>query len=811
MNAHWMKALTVLVLIGVLVFQPSATVFGQAAEPEIVIATTAEGKHQNPIQIAFDGTASSSISYYLYLSQKGDADLSGLQLSVGNLTRTDEKAKGELIQGYSLAFKVNGQDIPAEGLTLPVNKVVEVRLDLTNFTAEGTFGGELVVKSGANLLGSTKLNISRLPKPQLGVVGFSDNGTALTQTKKAADYSIQVYSKNKTAVDDLQIRLEPFILEGSPSVSPEFQVLDAAGKPAEPDKEGAYSLPGDGKLEIAYTLDLPQEGEYKGRLNLNYAGQNLYYEIKVTRKALPVSVEFLNASRPFTGTVSWFSSPFSMQLSLRENGGKDMEIYQPALYDFHRKQDEKTSVAPNVSLTTLVDKGSVLTPMADGDTLTFTARQTRRVKLEFPGLKQAGEYNGRLDLTNEDGAPVSANIQILLREPGWLAFLCLSLSIAASLLIRTLPRKSKKLVFLADIMELQDYLEKYGKDIKSSSLMKMEIVVIERLRVRLGRLEKLAKAEGELTQVMQDEKKDIADTCDLFPLIVDLRNAVNILPFDLQSELNLQLDKWVDALSVQATAGSARDELKKMRTEAVLVRLSGFISGFVKEDEGAWFTKSPESDAKKEWEKAGNELGNSVPKSLLSAQKLKDKVVEFWDAFAKYLRDTAKLALLENTDRFEKPAYAGIKAILDGIVAMSLPAPINEAVSCHQLFVKARISYLALVKNNDKPLKADGLADVEVPQLPEGGATTIDYKKESARLRNRAVWLERLLWLVAFLIAVISGWYVLYINDATWGGWGDYFVALIWGLGLFELGNSALSASLKKFTGLDAVINELGK
>ena len=38
------------------------------------------------------------------------------------------------------------------------------------------------------------------------------------------------------------------------------------------------------------------------------------------------------------------------------------------------------------------------------------------------------------------------------------------------------------------------------------------------------------------------------------------------------------------------------------------------------------------------------------------------------------------------------------------------------------------------------------------------------------------------------IVAVVIGMNLLYVSKPTWGGWGDYLVALLWGLGVHAVG-----------------------
>ena len=179
MKRHRIQALLLVAVLALLVSQPAgAEGAAQEGTGELVIATQPGGDAAKEIKIVFADTSSSDAAYHIYLRNQGDADLTGVTLQVANLRKSEGD---ELVEGFSVTFTSNGEDLPEDGLTIPPGRQVNVRLELTNFTGEGDFAGELVVEAGGAVQASATLLITRNPEPDLGIVGFSDTGVELTQ------------------------------------------------------------------------------------------------------------------------------------------------------------------------------------------------------------------------------------------------------------------------------------------------------------------------------------------------------------------------------------------------------------------------------------------------------------------------------------------------------------------------------------------------------------------------------------------------------------------------------------------------------
>jgi PKD repeat protein len=94
-------------------------------------------------------------------------------------------------------------------------------------------------------------------------------------------------------------------------------------------------------------------------------------------------------------------------------------------------------------------------------------------------------------------------------------------------------------------------------------------------------------------------------------------------------------------------------------------------------------------------------------------------------------------------------------------------------------------------------------AETEAPvsrvALSPDGAVAMDWKKLQERMKKT----DRAVFVVVTAIGILAGLKLLWVGDATWGGWADAITALLWGAGV--------NASKDGFMGLLKLRNDLGK
>jgi hypothetical protein len=81
------------------------------------------------------------------------------------------------------------------------------------------------------------------------------------------------------------------------------------------------------------------------------------------------------------------------------------------------------------------------------------------------------------------------------------------------------------------------------------------------------------------------------------------------------------------------------------------------------------------------------------------------------------------------------------------------------------------------------------------PEPPEPGETQYGTQRAplaDLRAINKLINRRDLYFMAAiWLTATVLGLNLLWLPDPSWGGWGDWLVALLWGLGLHQVGGAA--------------------
>lgn len=87
-------------------------------------------------------------------------------------------------------------------------------------------------------------------------------------------------------------------------------------------------------------------------------------------------------------------------------------------------------------------------------------------------------------------------------------------------------------------------------------------------------------------------------------------------------------------------------------------------------------------------------------------------------------------------------------------------------------------------------LAAVGIIPEQVSEKPL--IEPAERKQRERNIRGQLVGGDFLVLVVALLSAIGLGLLLLWVDNATWGGWDDYLVALLWGLGLYQVGNQPI-------------------
>lgn len=163
------------------------------------------------------------------------------------------------------------------------------------------------------------------------------------------------------------------------------------------------------------------------------------------------------------------------------------------------------------------------------------------------------------------------------------------------------------------------------------------------------------------------------------------------------------------------------------------------------------------------------------------------------------------------TEEDQKGYTADLNAIfkqLDGVARRLAAGKLTEAADEYQQAKDALARIDATLKAGGISMSvaaseatADALPAGSIPG-PGGELPTVAVLEREPHARPTVESLTKQLRLydftvtvVIFLVAVTLGLYLLWINDPTWGGWGDWLTAVLWGLGLHRVANAPIEVS----------------
>lgn len=183
-------------------------------------------------------------------------------------------------------------------------------------------------------------------------------------------------------------------------------------------------------------------------------------------------------------------------------------------------------------------------------------------------------------------------------------------------------------------------------------------------------------------------------------------------------------------------------------------------------------------------------------------------------AYAEYLRRLieAQAQLLDKArkDKLDDKILAPLVQRFDAIMSLLGEGTLEKADAAIAALSTDLIAALAGGggKMDSAPPRAPGTpAESQVPSVPEFlpvapfDAPTLATTEEIAARRIRRAWtIELLVNVIVLVVAAIIGMKVLYIDDLTWGGWGSYLTAGLWGLGLHQFTYGGVGGLFDRFT-----------
>jgi hypothetical protein len=200
-------------------------------------------------------------------------------------------------------------------------------------------------------------------------------------------------------------------------------------------------------------------------------------------------------------------------------------------------------------------------------------------------------------------------------------------------------------------------------------------------------------------------------------------------------------------------------------------------------------------------------------------------IAAYRSAYTSYLQKLAvtlrgeveqRLALLKaQADKFTeedlKRHTADLNEIfkqLDDVTKRLAAGELTEAAGIYQQAKDALTRIVGALKAGGMAMGAS-VSDALVDALPAGAIPrsggelpTVAVLGREPRerptvesLTRRLRWYDLGVTFIIFLVAVVLGLYLLWINNPTWGGWGDRLTAVLWGLGLHQVAGAPVDVS----------------
>jgi hypothetical protein len=422
--------------------------------------------------------------------------------------------------------------------------------------------------------------------------------------------------------------------------------------------------------------------------------------------------------------------------------------------------------------------------------------------MNITGLKKAGTYTGVIEISNADTNPVRQSFTINVREPGWYATLWILLSIVISLVVAYLPVLEKAQRLRARIYGTQTEIGKHS----TPDLGEAEKGLLAALYARLDALIQDSDDKDQDPKVLETRYQQVCDIVKIFEDIVDLRRAIALLPEELARHQGETLDNALRALANAATSEAALKNLPNLRS-GMMKALKEQTELKARSEDVIWFKDAEKAD----WEAALQKFLAWIPvDSFEPGATMVGVVNSYWTSLAAYFKETCTLAIqYRSKDASPEQAFQKVKDGLKEIVGLDLHKDRQKVLDDYRKYLgdykQAKAPVTREMPMGGGPIRTI-LGWFAKPIREASGARPAPTPVEKKKREERRAWFTRLLIdFISLVVAVASGLFVLYQNDLTWGGLQDYLIALLWGLGLYQVSNASLT-SFARFAGIKDVL-----
>lgn len=357
-------------------------------------------------------------------------------------------------------------------------------------------------------------------------------GTSLTLVADAADYETQLVLRTTTKVpaESVVVTVPAFTDSDGRPVAVRIEDGDA-------DVE-LGTIRGLGVLPFKLAATLSESGKYNGTLDVTYLGGRITYALSIEKR---LTAATLTGSSAAGGAMMLGEEGVpSLHVSLRETGGRRLEVRQPSLSRLTRTLGTAAPVQGRYKHVTFFDSDDEeikqwpipLSPNAPFD-----------LRMDLGGVEEPGHFAGKLLIPAVDHSPVDVAIEFDVRRHWRTAALCIAVGVIVSLLMRlwaTRLRPSMRQLqsVLQTLIQLGDQRKKIA-DLRAE-----ERTLFDSLRERLA---------------LVYEELRIAAREDAEPTLSMLRAQLKLVPDWIA------VNRQLTGLEPEADFRSLRDELNEVR------------------------------------------------------------------------------------------------------------------------------------------------------------------------------------------------------------------------------------------------------
>ena len=701
----------------------------------------------------------------------------------------------------------------------------------------------------------------------LSVLGASDGQLKVLADQAAVATPILLQS-NSDEPQKVTLRVSPFRDASGQIFAARIALAqNSAGTAADAtaSAESTVDLPPNGVVEFTLTANLFPEGEYSTELLIKSGNTVIPLKLAVTRAVRELGVDIENIDPVHATAEVHDPSTTELHVALREKVGRQIQLNNPVLIKFTRKEANGAFAQARHNLT------GAPSPLA------LTPNQSLALALTLADLEGAGEYQGTLRISAPGSKSVDQSFTVTLRESRFVAFVAIFIGVAASAVLRWLTQQLRPR--LLQIRRAQLILRQIDQVLATPDLDPTEAQVLRSLSCAVATtvlaieadqatgvdalldLHSAREALAEVwiqahrrVEVLRPEslRASFRPTIDAAREVIlsgtatsnEIQDTVNILkglPNKINDLLREQLKAHTQelrdslqtltarptsqiALVAPAELNNLLDQIDQKITTDLVEALRLYAqarqqwTGFLREDLDRILSGAPPPGMTPEdWRPLANSLKGELEKSWIisedapeAADRIYNRVAARYVAVVsdalgaeikarmgklQHREDPDEKDLIDQLTSIQQIASAARTAASAGSIQEAL-AKLTEAAT--QLATPVRMVRSAFWSPPQGALPPVSMP----PNLPRNRSDDITESTRRIAAITRAVrgidWLSLL---IAALVATLLGIKTLWSPNPAWGGWEDWLVAVLWGLGLHQFTFAGVSALRDTLTG----------